>query len=223
VGQGQRAPEGVDGALEYRLGDLAASRRARVVAVLGAAASLAPVVLAVVMLRRLGWGPNAAFWAVAAALTVLVAVRAVVSFGAMRRNLRGLTVAVSDEGVRATMPRDVCTIPRARVARIVEIEGALGGLRVESSGDGAGAGSTVYVPRGGANFGQVRARLELWRAIERRGRRGPAARFILGAAIVVAFFFVPFVLDDLVARSKVFSAALVVGMWVAMRAALRTR
>jgi hypothetical protein len=69
----------------------------------------------------------------------------------------------------------------------------------------------------------VRAHLEGWRAIERRGRRGPAVRLAMGAVIVLAFFFAPFVLEDLVARSKVFAAALVVGMWAAMRAALRSR
>jgi hypothetical protein len=242
VGQGQRAPEGVGlasgapapatppaagdagGAIEYRLGDVAATRRARATALLGAASSLAPVVLAVVLMRRLGLGLSGAFWAVAAALSVLVLVRAMVSFGAMRRSLRSLAVVVSDDGVRVATARDARAIPRARVARIIEVEGALGGLRVESSTDPAGElGAAVYIPRGGADFGRIRARLEGWRAIERRGRRGPGARFAMGTAIVLAFFFAPFVLEDVVARSKVFAAALVVGMWAAMRVALRPR
>jgi hypothetical protein len=83
----------------------------------------------------------------------------------------------------------------------------------------------VNVPRGGAglSFAEVRSRLELWRPIERRGRRGPAARLALGAAIVMAFFFTPFLLEDLVARSKLVAAALVVGAWGAMRAAAHAR
>jgi hypothetical protein len=178
----------------------------------------------VVLLRRLGWGPNFAFWAVAVALAALVAVRSAVSYGAMRRRLRALVIAVSSEGVRASTTRHASTIARGRVARIVEVEGSLGGLRVESQPDAAsGEVAIVHVPRGGANFAEVRACLERWRAIERRGRRGPAVRFAIGAAMVVAIFFTPFLLEDFVARSKLIAAALVIGMWAAMRAALRMR
>jgi hypothetical protein len=211
-------------AFEYRLGDIAATRRARAAATLGAATSIAPVVLAVVLLRRLGWGPNLAFWTVAAALVLLVAVRGVVSYGGMRRRLRALVIAVSPEGIRAATTQHASAIARSRVARIVEVEGSLGGLRVESQPDPAsGDVSVVHVPRGGARFAEVRARLERWRSIDRRGRRGPAVRFALGAAMVVAIFFTPFLLEDFVARSKVIAAALVIGMWAAMRAALRMR
>jgi hypothetical protein len=235
VGQEQRAPEGVDRApadaapddppaLEYRLGDPAATRRARAAAALGGATSIAPVVLAVVLLRRLGWGPSVAFWTVAVALAALVAVRAVVSYGAMRRRLRALVITVSPEEIRAAAARDASVIARAGVARIVEVEGSLGGLRVESLRDPAsGDVSVVHVHRGGARFPEVRATLERWRAIERRGRRRPAVRFAIGAAIVVAIFFTPFLLEDFVARSKLIAAVLVIGMWIAMRGALRTR
>ena len=61
--------------------------------------------------------------------------------------------------------------------------------------------------------------LESWTTIERRGRRGPATRVAMGAAVVGAIFFVPFLLEDFVARSKVVAAALVAATWVAMRLA----
>jgi hypothetical protein len=225
VGQGQRAPEGVE-PVEYRLGDVAATRRALAAAALVAAASLAPVVFAVVLLHRLGWGPNLAFWLVAGALGVLVVVRAHVSYAAMRRRLRTFVVTVSDDEIRVSTARDSCVtrIERSRVKRIVEIGGALGGIRVESSPHGGSeAAAVAQVPRGGARFADVRARLEAWRTIERRGRRGPAVRFAFGAAIVAAIFFAPFLLEDFVASSKVIAAGLVVGMWVVMRGALRPR
>jgi hypothetical protein len=194
-------------------------------AVLGAATSTAPLLLAAALLRRLGWGPSAAFWVVVAGLGLLVVVRHSVLYGATRRRLRALVVVVSDDGIRQTTTRDVCAIGRAGVARIVEVEGALGGLRVEAWPDPAGGVSVVSVPRGGAglSFAEVRSRLERWRPIERRGRRGPATRLALGAAIVIVFFFAPFVLEDFVARSKLLAAALVVGAWAAMRAALHAR
>jgi hypothetical protein len=142
----------------------------------------------------------------------------------MRRRLRALVVTVSPEEIRAATTRAASAVARASVARIVEVEGSLGGLRVESQRDPAtGELSVVHVPRGGARFAEVRATLEHWRPIERRGRRGPAVRFAIGAAIVVAIFFTPFLLEDFVARSKVIAAVLVIGMWIAMRAALRTR
>jgi hypothetical protein len=213
----------------------------------GAATSTAPLLLAVVLLRRLGWGPSLAFWIIAVALALLVAVRHAVLYGAMRRRLRALVVVVSEDDIRQTtrdayalgrMPPGIAcdargidgtdrsmTIARAGVARIVEVEGALGGLRVEGWPDAAGSVSVVNVPRGGAalSFAEVRSCLERWRPIERRGRRGPAARLALGAVIVIAFFFTPFLLEDLVARSKLVAAALVVGAWGAMRAAAHAR
>jgi hypothetical protein len=194
-------------------------------AALGTATSAAPLLLAVVLLKRLGWGPSLAFWVVAAGLALLVAVRHAVLYAALRRRLRALVVVVSDDGIRQTTTRDASAIARTGVARIVEVEGALGGLRVEAWPDAAGGVSVVNVPRGGAalSFAEVRSRLERWRPIERRGRRGPAARLALGVAIVVAFFFTPFLLEDLVARSRLLAAALVVGTWGAMRAAAHAR
>jgi hypothetical protein len=60
-------------------------------------------------------------------------------------------------------------------------------------------------------------------AIERRGRRGPAMRVAMGVAVVAAIFFVPFLLEDFVARSKLVAVGLVAGMWLVMRVALRGR
>jgi hypothetical protein len=210
--------------IRYRLGEAPATRRALAAAAVGALTSLAPVLLAVVLLNRLAWRLTAAFWAVAAALTVLVVVRGVVGYGVTRRRLRALVVTLGDHDVRVEAAREACVIERAQVASIVEIEGALGGLRIESLPDPRdGAVSVIHVPRGGESFAEMRACLERWRPLERRGRRGPAVRFALGAVVVAGIFFVPFLLDDFVARSKLVAAGLVVGMWLVMRAVVRRR
>jgi hypothetical protein len=208
----------------YRLGDAEATRRARATTLVRALASLAPVALAVVLLRRLGWHPGSLFWAVAATVVALVAVRAAVGYGAARRRLAALVLDVDDDELRVETARDRWTLARASVARIVEVDGRLGGLRVESLPDArTGEVLEALIPRGGEGYAEVRARLDAWRAVERRGRRGPAVRFAVGALVVLAIFFVPFVLEDFVARSKVLAAALVAGMWIVTRLALRGR
>jgi hypothetical protein len=151
-------------------------------------------------------------------------VRALVGYGAARRRLAATKVTVEDASIRIDGPREGWSIPRERVARIVEIDGSLGGVRVESVPDPrSGVVFVVDVPRGGAGWADVRAAVEQWRPIERRGRRGPAVRLLIGALVVGGIFFLPFLLDDFVARSKVVAAALVAATWVAMRLALRGR
>lgn len=210
--------------MNYRLGDAAAARRALAASAVGALTSLAPLVLAVVLVRKLGWQPWAGFWVVGAGLLLLVVVRSVVAYGAMARRLRSLEVMVTEETIEVRALRDSRVIERASVARITEVDGPLGGMKVESVPDAKrGVASVIYVPRGGEAYGAVRSLVEGWGRIERRGRRGPLARFVTGALVVAAIFFVPFLLDDVVGRSRVFAAALVIGMWLAMRAVVRGR
>jgi hypothetical protein len=219
VGAGQHPPEGI---VANRLGDAAATRRARMTVAVGVVMSLAPVILAVVLLTKLAPQPTTAFWLVAAALGLLLVARALIAYGATHRRLRALTVTVCEDQIRFEAARDTCTIGRERVRRIVEVDGALGGIRVESQPDpDSGVVSIVQVPRGGEAFGDVRDRLERWVPIERRGRRGPAVRFGVGAVVVIGIFFVPFLFDDFVARSKLVAAGLIAGMWIAMRAVLK--
>lgn len=221
MGQGQRAPQDV---IRYRLGEAEATRRARWASVVRAVSALAPIALAIVLLHRLGWAPTVPFWAVVGVLVALVATRAGVGYTSTRRKLRSLVVTVSDEDIHVENARDGYSIARPRVARIVEIDGSLGGLRVESVPDArSGVVFEAQVPRGGEGYSAVRGTLEAWRTIERRGRRGPAMRLALGAAVVAAIFFVPFLLEDFVARSKLVAAVLVAGMWLVMRLATRGR
>ena len=210
--------------IRYRLGDAEATRRARWASVVRALSALAPIALAIVLLHRLGWAPTPAFRAIAAVLVALVATRAALGYSRTLRRLRTLVVTVNDEDIHVENASDGYSILRQRVARIVEVGGSLGGLRVESMPDGrSGVVFEAHVPRGGEGYADVRGRLEGWRAIERRGRRGPAMRVGVGVAVVGAIFFVPFLLEDFVARSKLVAAALVAGMWLVTRVVTRGR
>jgi hypothetical protein len=239
VGERERAPEGVAaagagtgadagagavGGIEYRLGPRAAARRAVATAVVRAVTALAPVALVVVLLERGGGSASLPFRAVVVAIVALVVARAVVAQAAARWRLAAMVVTVGDDALRVEAMRDACSVERARVARIVEVDGALGGLRVESEPDRrTGVVDVVHVPRGGEGYAQVRARLERWRPVVRRGRRGPAMRLAVGALVVAGIFFMPFFVEDFLARSKLAAAALVLALWVVMRLAVRGR
>jgi hypothetical protein len=206
----------------YQLPPDVARRRALATALVRAATSLAPVVLAIMLLRRVGWAPTIAFWSVAVALGALVAVRAVVGYGSANRRLAALSVTLDGDALRVDGIREGWSIERPLVARIVEVEGSLGGLRVERQPDPrSGVVFVASVPRGGPGYADLRAALATWHPIERRGRRGPAVRLAIGALVVAGIFFLPFVLEDFVARSRLLAAALVAGTWIAMRLALR--
>jgi hypothetical protein len=208
--------------LTYRLPEKAATQRALAGAALGAARSLAPIVLAAILLHRLGWATPAAFWAVAAALAALILVRAVVGYGGARRRLASLVITVTDESIAVRTTRDSYAIERGRVAKMTEVTGPLGGLVVESEPDARTSVVLVaQVPRGGEGYASVRQRLERWGAFERRARRGPAARAVVFGLVVASIFFVPFFLDDFVAHSKLLGATLIAGLLVVLRGAVR--
>jgi hypothetical protein len=221
VGAGQRAAEGV---IRYQLGAAAAGRRAGAASLIGAATALAPVVLGLELLPRLGWAPSGMFWGVALAIFALIVARTASQYATTRRRLAALRVTVDDESIETATSSDALTIARSRVARVVEIDGSLGGVRVESEPDArSGVVLVATVPRGGERFGDVRAALEQWRAIERRPRLGVRVRVLFGAAIVAAFFFLPFLLDDFVARSRAIAALLVLLAWAVTRWTMRGR
>ncbi|HEY1690715.1 MAG TPA: hypothetical protein VGG39_01050 [Polyangiaceae bacterium] len=221
MGPDERAAEELT---RYRLGPREATFRARAAALVTAFGQLAPILLAVVLVERLGWAPGGPFWAVVLVLIALVVVRAGVGYGRLRRKLAALIVTASADDIHVETTSDGYSIARANVARIVEVDGRLGGLRVESLPDArSGVVYEANVPRGGTGYEDVRRLLEEWAPIRRRSRRGPAVRLAIGAVVVAAIFFVPFLLEDFVARSKVVAAALVAGMWLVTRMVLRRR
>ena len=210
--------------IRYQLGAVAAKRRAAASAAIGASTALLPVVLALELVPRLGGAPPGTFWAVAVAVAALVVARTASQYATAKRRLEALRVTLDDESIATESASDTLTIARAQVARIVEVAGALGGLGVESEPDPrSGIVLVATVPRGGENFGDVRAGLGRWRAIERRPRLGTGIRLLLGAGVVAAVFFLPFLLDDFVGRSKAVAVALVLGAWAVARWVMRRR
>jgi hypothetical protein len=208
--------------VEYALGAVAAKRRAAAVAAIGACTALAPVLLGLELLPRFGWSPSGVFWAVAGAIGALIVVRTVTHFASASRRLRALRVTLGADGLASESAGQTLTIARQRIARIVEVEGMLGGLRVESEPDEHGVVLVASVPRGGDRFGELRAGLEQWRSIERRPRLGVGVRILFGVGVVAAIFFLPFLLDDF-ARSKGVAAILVLLAWAATRWTMRGR
>lgn len=206
--------------IRYRLDDAQASRRALVSTLVGAVTTLGPVALAAALVGRLGWAPGGLFWALAAALVALTVTRAIVAYSGLRRRLRALVFTLDDGLLSADSPQASESLPRDRVRRIVEVDGALGGLRVRSD-PAAREVVEIRIPRGGEGYAEVRAQLETWHAVERRGRRGLAVRLAMGVLVVAAIFFLPFLLDDFVSNSRWIAAALVGAAWLAVRSAMR--
>jgi hypothetical protein len=201
---------------------VAARRRAAASAAIGACTAIAPLLLGLELLPRVGWSPTPAFWAVGGAIGVLIVVRTVVQFSTARRRLGALRVSLEDDVLTTESLGDKLAIPRARIGRVVEIDGTLGGVRVESLPDASGAVTVISMPRGGDRFGEMRAAIERWRSIERRPRLGVGVRLLFGIGVVTAIFFLPFLLDDF-ARTKAVAAILVLLAWGVTRWTMRGR
>jgi hypothetical protein len=203
-----------------------ARNRARAGAAAGTVATVGPVAFGLVLLLRTGATfDKAIVWAVCGAIVVLGSVRSVLAFRRMRGELSALRIELADGALEVRTRRKTHTIPGEAVESITEIPGWLGGLRVNLvlGWDGT-RDSPRYldVPRGGDGFGELRAELEKWKAVQLPKRRGRIARIAIGIGIVLGLFFVPFLVAD-VGQSPILAAALVLAGFVAMRIALSRR
>jgi hypothetical protein len=214
--------EGADGldVLRYELGEDAARGRATWTALLGTAAALGPVALVVVIAQKLGWTAQPWIAAGVAALGVLALARGALSFVQLRRRLRAFRVTIEDGALCVKTARAELRVAREAIARVTELDGALGGLRVTLRDDET-LPERIDIPRGGAAYAELRARLAGWSAIERAPRRGVVTRIVIGAGVIAAIFFLPFFFEDFVARSKGIALALVLAMWLAARLVAR--
>jgi hypothetical protein len=205
--------------VSYRLGGRAIATRARATAAIDLAMAIAPIALVIVLLHRLGYALTAWLWAVVAGLVALAATRAAVGYRALVRRLGAFVVTADAEHVVVETSRARIDVGRDAVQRIVDVEGPLGGLRLQlvPQPESSPLPDRIDLPRGGEGFGDLRAQLAQWRAVERAGKRGRAARIALGVAVVVGIFFLPFVFEDFVARSRGLALVLVLGLWLAMR------
>jgi hypothetical protein len=198
----------------YALAPQASGARARVVAASGAAVAVAPAWLVVVLVAELGLASRAVTLGLAVAIGLLGALRAIVDLGRAKKRLGAFALVAEGDELEVTTLRGRTRVPVTGVAKVVEVEGAYGGLRIELL---PGSHPSHFdVPRGGDSFAELREWLAARAPIERATRRGPLARAALVAGIVLALFFVPFVVAD--ARgSRVAVALVLLVAWGAMR------
>jgi hypothetical protein len=215
-------PEERAGSVRYELGERAANARARTSAIVGSGIAAAPLVMVVIVLRKLGYPLGGAALAIAGALGALLLVRGYAEYIRVRSRLRLFHVE-ADEAKLIVVGRSArLELDASAIEKIVAVDGPLGGLRVVLRGGGsADVPARVDVPKGGERFAELRERLGSWAPIERAGRRSRATRIVLGVAVIGGIFFLPFVFDDFVARSKLAALVVILGVWLAMRVVAR--
>jgi hypothetical protein len=205
--------------LRYTLPDEAARARGRATAAFSAVATAMPPILALVLLAQAELAPVRVLVPIAVLVAGLGAARAFAGYRIVTRRLRALEVRVHGDALEVRTVRVALTVRPRDIVRIVEIHGALGGLRLELR-DAEDLPARIDVPRGGTGYGDLRARLATFSPIEHPPPRRRMTRIALGAAVVLAIFFVPFFVDDVVMRSRVAACVVVLALWVAARAAL---
>ena len=212
--------------MKYGLEASVATKRALAGAAAGTIATVGPVLFGLILLLRTGATLDMTIvTAVCIALALLATLRSVLAFQRMRAELRALAIDVGEEMLEVQTRRRKHSIPRSAIESITEVPGWLGGLRVNlvEGWDGTrNAAEYLDVPRGGEGFGELRAALEKWKAVELPKRRGRLARIAIGIAIVLGLFFVPFLVAD-VGQSPIVAAGMVLAGFLAMRIALSRR
>jgi hypothetical protein len=201
--------------VRYVLAPRAVAARARVVAASGIAVAVAPAWVVVVLAAQLGLVSSRVALAVAGVIAGLGLVRGFLVHGRAKARLTALAIEVEGEDLRISSAEGEIRVPTRAITRVTEVDGAYGGLRIETAGHGLPP--RFEVPRGGDAFGELRSWLAERAAIVRARRRGPVARFGLAAAIVFGLSFVPFVVAD--ARGSRLAVWLVLLVaWGAVRA-----
>jgi len=204
--------------MRYSLAPQAVGARAWALAVWGAVRSAVPAWLVVALVTQLGLAPRA-WMTLAACLVALLAVaRGFAEHRASRLRLAAFAIDADEDGLTVRTARGETRLARAAIARVTDIAGPLGGLRLDLVG-ATDLPSRVDVPHGGDAYGELREHLAAWVPVGRARRRGRVARAAVASAIVAGVFFVPFVLSD--ARGSRMAVALVlVAAWSAMRLVL---
>jgi hypothetical protein len=212
-----------DSPLAYRLEPRVIARRAWITALVRAASAAAPAVLVIVLALRTRVAPPRAGALAAAVVLALGLVRTLLVVTRSRRNLASLVVRVDGRVLDVTTRTGQMRIEPAELTRVVDVGGALGGLRLEIDARAPNAPAVLEVPRGGPGFVELRARIAAMRPIEPGRRRGPLGRLVFVALVVGGLFFVPFAVDDLTgnARAVVLVAAAALAVGVALGVARR--
>lgn len=205
--------------LRYSLSEEVSRRRARAMAAWMAVAIAMPPVLVVGMVIEMKLAELRFVVPIALLVVVLAVVRGVIGYRASVRRLRAFVVELEDAAMVVRTLRATTRIARAEVSRILDVTGALGGLRLELRGR-EDAVQRFDIPRGGEGYAELRGALAAWMPIEPTRRRGRIARVGFGVAVILAIFFMPFFVVDVVARSRVAACAVILALWIAMRSAI---
>ncbi len=223
-------------AVDYRLTPAALRRRARSVALLGSLALIAPGALIAVLVAGQGVLHNGLVVAAALLLLLLAVVRAAVTYGRLVRQLGRFSVRVqARQGGEAQAEAEQVLVLRAgqrtielrpeSIERLVEIAGALGGLRVRiADSELLDLPPQIDIPRGGEGFAELVRAVVAFAPAARfvpPRRRPPIFRFARGAAVVAALFFLPFLAVDFIHRSRLLAYGVALLVFVVVRAALR--
>jgi hypothetical protein len=223
-------------AVDYRLDPAAVRRRARAVALLGSLALIAPGALIAVLVAGQGVLRNGLVVTTALLLLLLAVVRAAVTYGRLVRQLGRFSVRVkARRSGEAEAEAEQVLVLRAgqrtielrpeSIERLVEIAGALGGLRMRiADSELLEVPPQIDIPRGGEGFAElVRAVVAFAPAarFDPPRRRPPILRFARGAAVVAALFFLPFLAVDFIHRSRLLAYGVALLVFVVVRAALR--
>src|SRR5262249_41661030 len=196
-----------------------ARARGRRMAVWSAIAVAMPPMLVVGLVTEMHLAEAQLLVPIAALVIALAVVRGVIGYRATVRRLRALAGQIEPDGLVVRTARGATRIAAAGGLRVIEGSGPLGGLRLELR-EREGLPARVDLPRGGDGYGELRAAVGAWRPVERTPRRGRFARIGFGVAVVLAMFFLPFFVEDVVARSRVAAGAVILALWVATRAAI---
>ena len=189
-----------------------------------------PGALVAVLVAGQGVLQNEMVWIAAGALLALAAVRVVMTYQRLVRQLSRFSVHVEMSenakslAVRAGA-RTIALRPES-IERLVEIGGSLGGVRLYiAESDRVGeVPARIDVPRGGSGF-PILLRALITFAPEARFEppkpRSRVVRVVRGVGVVAALFFLPFFAVDFVHRSRLLAYALALLVFVIVRAALR--
>ena len=195
----------------YRLDEAAARSRARIVAAVGTAQALTPAVLVVVLVHKLGYVPDRIAVGGGAALIALALVRGFAEHARVVSRLARFEAEPGEDVLRIVFGAADVALAWSELSRATEVPGRLGGLRVETAD-----GGRFDLPRGGQGFGELRAAIAAKIPVSPAPRRARNVRVALGVGLVLAMFFVPFALDDVMGRSRLAALGIVAAAWLAL-------
>jgi len=146
---------------------------------MGDGGNRASPVLVIVLIAQMELAPLRIIVPIAVLVAVLGAARAVVGYRSTTRRLGALVVSFDGASLAVRTARAALNIVPSDVMRIVEVDGPLGGLRLELR-ETDDLPARIDLPRGGALFADLRVALGHWRAIERVPAEG-ASRVLRSA------------------------------------------